>query len=136
MLKAEKKKHTQQFVFTSKEYKQLRKFEGGKEFSLNGGMYDVVKREVKDGKVILTAYYDHAETGLLAKLVSFFDEESNSAKGKQIIPVFSLPEFVSPESEWKYYNTLSYLPFYHSNSQFFSQLSVDLVSPPPDLFLS
>ena len=136
MLKQEKKKHTQEFIFTDAEYQQLRQYKDGREFSLNGGMYDVVKKELKAGKVILTAYYDHAETSLLQKLVSFFDEESNSTKSKQIIPVFTLLEFVSPDSEWKCFNAYTCLHLYRSDSEFFSQLSVDLVSPPPDIFLS
>jgi len=132
MLKEERKKYTQQFVFTEDEYAKLNQYEGGREFSLNGGMYDVVKKELKHGKIILTAYYDHKETGLLDKLVSFFDEESNAAKGKQTIPAFSLLEFVSPAGEWKCYNSFTCLRLYHSKPEFPSQLSVDLVSPPPD----
>ena len=134
MLKQEKQKHTQQFIFTGTEYNRLSKYEGGREFSLNGGMYDVVKKEIKEGKIILTAYYDHKETSLLDKFVSFFSEETNAAKGKQTIPVFGLLEFVSPAGEWKCYNTLTCLQLYRSNSEFPSQLSVELVSPPPDRF--
>lgn len=134
LLKQEKQKHTQQFVFTEAEYNRLNKYEGGREFSLNGGMYDVMKKEIKQGKIILTAYFDHKETGLLSKLVSFFNEESNAAKGKQTIPAFSLLEFVSPAGEWKCYNNFTCLGLYHSNPQFLSQLSVESVSPPPDTF--
>src|SRR5436190_9978548 len=80
LIKGEMMKHTQQFVFTEAEYNQLSQYDGGSEFSLNGCMYDVVKKEMKSGKIILTAYFDHQETGLLDKLVSFFDEEKSSSE--------------------------------------------------------
>ena len=133
MLKLEKIKHTQQFVFTEAEYNQLTKYEGGREFRLNGGMYDVVKKELKDGKVVLFAYCDHKETGLLGKFLSYFNEENQPSQSTHRLTAFSLLEFVSPYYEWKCYNTLTRLPICHSYLDFLCQLSVDLVTPPPDL---
>lgn len=131
LMKVEKMKHTQQFVFTEHEYEQLSKLEGGKEFTLNGGLYDVVKKEVKEGKIILTAYYDHKETGLLGRFLSYFNEDTQSEKGTHTTPLFSLLEFVFHNSEWKCY-VASVCFNIHSYSSNLLMLSLDSSSPPPD----
>ncbi len=136
MLKLEKMKHTQHFVFTEAEYKQLHKYEGGKEFSLNGGMYDVVKKELKDARIILTAYYDHQETGLLSKLVSYFNEETKPVTNKHIVPLFSLLEFVFSPVEWKQ-DDLNTRPLFSSTYQNeLRSVSFEIASPPPDFLFS
>lgn len=133
LLKQEKRKYTQQFIFTVEQYAHLRQYEGGKEFSLNGGMYDVVKKELKDSNIILTAYYDHQETDLLTKFISFFNQESEKHTGKYTLPGFCLLEFIFHTTEWKFCPTatISFLPIY--NTTILAVKHTNLVSPPPDL---
>lgn len=133
LLKQEKIKSARHFVFTAEEFAMLDIREGGKEFCLNGDMYDVIGKSYSRGKVILTAFYDHKETGLIDKFVSFFGEENSSSKDKQQVPEFSLLEFVSPDGEWKVHNPLRSLSMFNAKPEFISPLSVDLLSPPPDL---
>ena len=128
--------YTQQFVFSVMEYGQLHFYENGKELSIEGSMYDVVRKELKDGKVFLTVCYDNKETGLLNELASFFTEERLPIKHKYAIPTFSLLEFVFKISEWKSFLPTSILvpsPFF--NQRLFSLL-LDIACPPPDTFLS
>ena len=134
LLKQEKRKHTEQFIFTAQQYAHLRQYDGGKEFSLNGGMYDVVKKEMKDGNIILIAYYDHQETDLLTKFISFFNQESEQHSNKQILPGFCLLEFIFYTTEWKFCPTatVSLLPTY--NATILTVKHSNLVSPPPDTF--
>ncbi len=131
-LKAEKIKHTQQFVFTPAEYKQLDTREWGKEFCLNGNMYDVVEKREVDGNVILTAYYDHKETGLLTKFVSFFKNETESAgrKTKHLIS-FALLEFTLSSKAAAYIpeQKVFRLPVSSTSLQ---HTFGDTQSPPPD----
>ncbi|MCW5908331.1 MAG: hypothetical protein KIS94_10750 [Chitinophagales bacterium] len=96
LLKAEKIKNAREFVFTAGEYRQLKKYEGGKEFSLNGDMYDVVSKKERDGKIILVAYYDHKETSLLDKFVKLFDDgpQKEKSSNRYQTHIF-LPEFTA-----------------------------------------
>jgi hypothetical protein len=132
LLKKQRMKQTQVFAFTKEEYQSLKKFENGKEFLLNGGMYDVVKKELHGGKVILTAYYDHAETGLIDKLVSYFNEDTTS-KGNHTLPLFSLLEFVFYPTEWMCYNHTVLITVVPDSCGLLA-LSLDSDSPPPDGF--
>jgi hypothetical protein len=132
IIKAEKKKHTRQFVFTEEEYKRLNKYEGGKEFSLHGNMYDVVKKETLPGKVILTAYFDHKETHLLQTFLQLFEEDrashDNANKTKS---TFSLPEFIQEDNAYcLVVNTIVFRLFNtgsHTLTAFYNPLT-----PPPD----
>ncbi len=130
-MKQEKMKHTQQFVFTEQGYQKLNKLEGGKEFTLDGGLYDVVKKERVGGKIILTAYYDHQETGLLGEFVSYFNDDTQSEKGKHTLPFFTLLEFIFDAGEWRCHPTsvCFNIPSYDSNLH---TVSLDSVTPPPD----
>lgn len=135
-VRTEKIKHTKQFVFTFKEYEQLSKYEGGEEFSLNGGMYDVVKKEVKNGKVILHAFYDHKETGLIGSLISYFQDENIPVKSKRsAISSFSISEFVFTPNEWQIFLSYSFSPL-HLYSSVITSLKLDTLSPPPDFCLA
>lgn len=42
-----------------------------KEFRFNGKMYDVEHKEIKEGKLFLTCYYDHKES-ILEELFAFY----------------------------------------------------------------
>jgi hypothetical protein len=96
LLQAEKIKNAREFVFTIQEYRQLKKYEGGKEFSLNGDMYDVVSKKEQDGKIIVVAYFDHKETSLFDKFVKLFDDGplKEKSSNRYQTPIF-LPEFIA-----------------------------------------
>ena len=131
MLQA-KLKDAAQFVFTNAEYEKLSKYENGKEFSLKGELYDVVSKKMCNGKIILTAVYDHSESDLFHEFVSFFKNETSSEKNKQQqISSFTLFEFIAATSIWKCFATVTSmsLPSYSSALLAFVS-SIQL--PPPD----
>jgi hypothetical protein len=134
-LRGERSEATQQFAFTEQQFASLNMVGNDSEFTLDGSLYDVVNKELRDGRIVITAYYDHQETGLLSRFISYFSEENQSTKGKQILPVFSLLEFVFSSYEWKCYDTFvcCNIPSYVSN---LINPSLDLASPPPDLIFS
>lgn len=134
-LKALKKKNVQQFVFTLAEYNKLTKEDNGREFILNGGIYDVVHKQITDSKVILYAYYDHKETGLLDKFASYFNDDTLPESEKQIVSSFSLSDFV--------FNSILHLHHDIVCSCMFPVVTSTLLSPtiaksvpPPDISLS
>lgn len=128
--------NTQRFVFTIQEYRKLHLFDNGEELKIAGNMYDVVKKELKEGKVILTLYSDSKETGLLNELVSFFTEESQPVKHKYPIPAFSLLEFVFKISEWKSFLPVSSSVFLSILNQSPLSLALEIACPPPDTLFS
>ncbi|HLP53354.1 MAG TPA: hypothetical protein VK154_20845 [Chitinophagales bacterium] len=130
-MRLQKMKNTTQFVFTADEYRQLKKYDGGKEFSLNGGMYDVVRTLVDGERVIVTAYYDKRETGVIDSFLAFFDEGA-PLKNVPSLRQFSLQEFVFFTTGWQIclsYQAIS-LPVYISSSPL--AVFVSLATPPPD----
>ena len=135
-VRVEKRKHTRPFVFTLKEYEQLCKYEKGEEFRLNGGLYDVVKKEVRNGKIILHAFYDHKETSLIGTLISYFQDENIPVKSKRsAISSFSISEFVFTPNEWQIFLSYSFSPL-HLFSSVITSLKLDTLSPPPDFCLA
>jgi len=133
LVKQEKRRNTQHFIFTAQQYERLRQYENGNEFSLNGCMYDVVKKEFVNGNIILTAYYDHQETDLLTKFISFFNEESEQHNSKHTLLGFCLLEFILHNTEWQFSPEATTLLLPSYNTTILSVPHTDLVSPPPDL---
>ena len=134
-VKEDKAHSTAQFAFSGQEYARLAKLQNATEFTLNGKLYDVLKKELKEGRIVLTVYYDHRESGLMGEFISFISEQTQPEKSKQTLPLFSLLEFVFSPAEWKSYNNCSTLniPSYSSN---LLSLSLDSYSPPPDRIFS
>ncbi len=132
MIKAEKRRWAKEFVFTAEEYAVLHKYEGGKEFSLNGDMYDVVSKEVRNGKIILTAYFDHKETSLLGKFVTIFEEDSRTSHHYQ--KRIHLPEFVWQESFLLSMPPATFISFHPSTNKPVLHIT-ETQSPPPDFIV-
>lgn len=132
MIKAEKRRSAKEFVFTAEEYAALHQYEGGKEFSLNGDMYDVVSKEVRNGKVILTAYFDHKETSLLGKFVAMFEEDNRTTHHYQ--KRIHLPEFVWQESLLLSTPAVTFVSLQCSTSKPVSYIT-ETQSPPPDFIV-
>lgn len=64
----------------------------GKEFSLNGFMYDVKRIEVKNGKTFLVCINDQKENELLKKIVNEIQKNQKDKKNNSY--KFQLPDFV------------------------------------------
>lgn len=133
LLKREKMKSAKQFVFTPEEFSKLDTRESGREFCLNGDMYDVVFKKEVNGKVFLTAYFDHKETGLLTKFISFFKSGIDPAgKEQQHLLSFTLLEFVTANSAVCVFLNEKIFRLPVSRSSVLLQ-SYDKHSPPPEL---
>ncbi len=95
-IKAQKKLKSEKFHFTQNEFSELKKYEGEREFSMNGIIYDVVKKIDVNGTVVLHAYADHKETSLLENFSSFFQEEHDSENAThKVKPVFSAFDYLA-----------------------------------------
>lgn len=71
--------------------------EKGKEFSLNGEMYDVARIEIKDGKTHLYCINDKKEKELLDNLVKTVNKNhDNKKEGNTIKPVLTDMLIVTP----------------------------------------
>ncbi len=132
LLKQEAKKHTQQFTFTPNQFKRLRRCENGKEFSMGGYMYDVVKTEFKNGSFILTAYCDHKETNLLGKFSALFGKQTAHTNSKIPLPVFSLMEFIPAGTYWQCQVPELCIGIFALYKAPVLKLALDVASPPPD----
>ena len=73
--------------------------EEGKEFSLNGQLYDVAKKQVVNGKTILYCLNDKKEEQLIGEMIrkerSNADNTSSNKDGKHTIK-FQLSDFTEP----------------------------------------
>jgi hypothetical protein len=103
--------------------------EEGKEFSLNGEMYDVARIEVKDGKTYLYCINDKKEKEILNNLVKAVNKNHDSKKERNTIkPVLTDMLIVTPVEPVKTF----------SDSSPYGSLSVspvssfkEIISPPP-----
>ena len=105
----------QQISLSPTEYLQLKNDEG--EVEWNGAMYDVAKIKVEDGRVIVFALRDEAETNLLAFLKSVVSTASNDDES----PPTSLTRYLS-------------LTFILSSCDFFPGLNFSAVKNRPAFY--
>jgi hypothetical protein len=101
--------------------------EQGKEFSLNGEMYDVARIEIKDGKTHLYCINDKKEKEILDNLVKAVNHDSRKERNtvKPVLTDMIIIATVEPEktfSDSSSYGTLSISPV----SSF-----KEITSPPP-----
>ena len=109
----------------------------GKEFRLNGSMYDVVRKVLQKDKIIFYCINDDEEQSLfdaLESLVSEQTDDEKSSKGKtvQLLSKVFSQHYISPDPESiSFYATSSkvYFIYWASPHQSFSEPQ----SPPPDL---
>ena len=133
--KFEKGEEISRLVFTLAEYNALRKFDGGKEFSWQGNMYDVIERKAEGNRIVLTVYLDHKETSLIHKFLSVFEEETDGEEDDNTLSsTIDLPEYVSSESQFTFHVSES---AFHLSQQASRTLTTDadILSPPPDTFV-
>jgi hypothetical protein len=130
-IKEEKKKHVSIFKFTKAEFAKLQLLDGGKEFLLQGGMYDITKKELSGEWVILHAFFDHKETSILDKFIHFFDEGENGENGKKWVSHLFLPEFITVQQPMGITLGFNILRVYHSVYPI-HDTSVGIQIPPPD----
>ncbi|HMU47467.1 MAG TPA: hypothetical protein PKC72_13930 [Chitinophagaceae bacterium] len=115
----------EQFVFSKSEFQQLEFEDDGREFELNGKMYDIVKiREGKD-KNIIYCINDEKETGLkdLAK-------KNNTQKEKKLKNTISKIYISQPFLVLSGYSIRSehFIPRFMENIK---SLSYEVLKPPP-----
>jgi hypothetical protein len=106
--------------------------EEGKEFSLNGEMFDVVKKKVVNGKTILLCINDKIEQALLDKYNSITKHNSSSDKKAKIGLENSIQLFVYEyqNGEEQYFTSL-----FSNHSLFEFNLTKNVTaifSPPPE----
>jgi hypothetical protein len=131
-IKEEKKKHVSIFKFTKAEFAKLQLLDGGKEFLLQGGMYDITQKELTGEWVILHAFFDHKETSILDKFIHFFDEEENGKNGKNWVSHLFLPEFIAVQQSMEITLGFNILKVYHSVYPLHNT-TVAIQIPPPDI---
>lgn len=107
--------------------------EDGREFSLNGEMYDVVRSVVKDGKTIYSCVNDKKEKELLNRLSQATRTASQPAQGKGGKLLFSL-QLARPadvpdlQPGWTSYTSREKYPDY--NERLISSYKEILIPPP------
>lgn len=133
LVKAEKLKQTEVFQLTEAEFEKLNTYEGGREFSLNGMMYDVVKKEQLGELIVLHAYADHREMSLIEEFSNFFSNNQKDELGKKSVTLHVfMPEFVCPDDFSSYNTEWSKIAFQHISSKI-ETIYIALSSPPPDI---
>jgi hypothetical protein len=102
--------------------------EEGKEFSLDGELYDIARTKTVDGKTLLYCINDKKEKQILDNLIKAVNKNQDNKRGRNINPV--LPDLV-------FINLIEPLDVFSVSSQY-AFLNVTLVSsfeeitsPPP-----
>jgi hypothetical protein len=125
----------EQFEFSFADYKQLARPDGDEdELLINGAMYDVKSTEVKAGKVVVYAKRDTAETNLIAKFLTVFDNGSSSDNEDSDL----LIKVMQQDFVWEYtpivINTSGAVNHFDLFDFIFSTRTGDHLTPPPDCF--
>jgi hypothetical protein len=131
-VKRDKSKAIVRLVFTCSEYRHLPKYDGGKEFSWQGNMYDVIERKTDGDRIVLTVYLDHKETSLVDKFLSVFEEETDGEEDDNTSgSAINLPEFIALENQLIFRFSESSFRLPKQASRTLSSFA-DILSPPPD----
>ena len=110
--------------------------EAGKEFNLNGEMYDVVKVKYESGKEYLLCLSDKKEATVLASIdkIAKANSETAAGSGKHAVNKVIVPDWTweSPNNS-NQNNPLSYIKkeYYKNTSALFFNF-IEINSPPPD----
>jgi hypothetical protein len=116
--------------------KSIKWEEEGKEFRLNGEMYDVVKVKYESGKEYLLCLSDKKEARVLESIekVVKANNETAAGSGKHAGAKVIMPEWTweSPDN-LNQYNPLSYIKkeYYNNTPALFFNF-IEISSPPPD----
>jgi hypothetical protein len=120
-----------EIISVSDNHKQIYWEEEGKEFSLNGQMYDVVKRVIVSGKVMLYCINDKKERQLVDDYNSITKHNSSSdKKGKNTIDnSFNLFVYYDEKNSDQYFILAANK--FHSFVSHLTESIDDNISPPP-----
>jgi len=111
--------------------------EEGKEFSLNGEMYDVVKVKYESGKAYLLCLSDKKEAKVIESIekVVKANNETAAGSGKHTVAKVTIPDWTwESANNLKQYNPLSYIKkeYYNNNTPALFFNFMEICSPPPD----
>jgi hypothetical protein len=119
-----------EIISVSDNHKQIYWEEEGKEFSLNGQMYDVVKRVIVSGKVMLYCINDKKERQLVDDYNSI--TKHNSADSKSIkYTIEPINLFFYQNEEYASPNSPIIFNSFHSFVSHLAKGINDNISPPP-----
>ena len=108
--------------------------EAGKEFSLNGQLYDVAKKEVVNGKTILYCLNDKKEEQLVEEMIkkerSNADNTSGNKDGKHTIK-FQLSDFTEPAQN-TLFATIKIIQTYREYTAPVHWVIKEVNTPPPN----
>jgi hypothetical protein len=105
--------------------------ETGKEFSLNGAMYDVARVKKSNGKTLLYCLNDKNEKQLLKKLaLAIKSSNSRNNKSEKQTIKFQLSVFVAQQNQPAFSN-LPVKPLYTWANTRFSSTCREINDPPP-----
>ncbi|MBK7147909.1 MAG: hypothetical protein IPH78_03590 [Bacteroidetes bacterium] len=127
----EKKKSTALFEFTTKEFASIQQYDGGKEFKLQGKMYDIVKLERQGNRILVYAFFDHQETSLLDKFIRFFDDQDTGTQQQNRRANLFMPEYVNEPFVCQIYLEFNGFRLRHTNFAL-QNITLAMQSPPPD----
>lgn len=109
--------------------------EEGKEFALNGVMYDVVKTTTLNGRLLIYCLNDQKEKQLINSLVKAIHSgqtNTNGKSGKQSVK-FQLPVYVIPDNLSDLFTTDLQKPLQNRTAMQFSSSVQELIDPPPQI---
>lgn len=105
--------------------------EEGKEFTLNGSMYDVKRIEKKAGKTLLYCINDRKEELLIKKMIGTV--QKNQHNKKNAAQKFQLPDFLLTNSELQTPGHKDILNKFFQFKETTTSVSKEIVSPPPQV---
>lgn len=138
LLQDKNEEHLQLLTFTKLEYDNIVWLETGKEFRLNGKMYDVERIETHKGIIRLFVAEDAKEMRLLNGFINLFASQSNNATNsspvKNLLAHF-MQDFILTPSGLPFYCVVISKPFTLQAIPPASYIPIGQ-SPPPDSFWS
>jgi hypothetical protein len=131
--------HHEILTFSRSEFSQLSFNDNGKEFRLNGSLYDVVSIQNSGENVIVTVEFDSKETALVdsfgGMLIQQHDKDQSSSPLKTVISHFQ-QDYLSNQHTIQVDCNTSTLKYYESNrTQHIPTFEANNLTPPPQFFI-
>lgn len=113
--------------------------EEGKEFSLMGAMYDVVKVKNENGNIFLLCINDAKEDEILAAFGTVVKNNSgcpSESSGHQSVVKFSIPEWISEcyNYDLSAISSITNNEYFNYSSTLHSGV-IEITSPPPNFYI-
>ena len=108
--------------------------EDGKEFYINGRLYDVARKEIQNGRTLLYCLPDINEQDLVQDLSSFLKagtESNNDGKATHYTLKFQLNDYILHAVEKNIFSTDVLLKVFPSYSKAISSMPSEVEGPPP-----